>query len=69
MEWKEFLHWGFEALLTGSAIYLIGLVNKAADSIERLNVSVSTLLERTTNQEKRIDLQDKRIERLEERFH
>lgn len=55
MEWKEFIHWGFEALITGCAIYLIGVITKATESIEKLNASVSVLLERTTNQEKRLD--------------
>lgn len=61
MEWKELLHWVLEGIITGAGVYIAGKASQITDSIEHLNQSVSVLLERSTNQEKRID-------RLEEKL-
>jgi phage-related tail protein len=67
MEISEIVRWAFEGILTFCGVYLVGLMTKITGAIEELNRSVATLIERTTNQEKRLDHYDTRIERLEDR--
>ncbi len=55
MEWKEILHWAFESIATAVGVYIASKASEITKSIQGLNLSVSTLLERSTNQEKRID--------------
>lgn len=67
MEISEIIRWAFEAILTGCGVYLVSLMSKITGAIEELNRSVATLIERTTNQEKRLDQYDSRIQRLEDK--
>lgn len=55
MDWKELIHWTLEGLITCAGVYIASKASQITTSIENLNQSVSILLERSTNQEKRID--------------
>ena len=55
MEWKELVHWILEGLITCAGVYIAGKASQITISIEELNKSVTLLLERSSNQEKRID--------------
>lgn len=67
MDWKDFVHWGFEGIITFVALYASNILSKLSDSVDALNRSVAMLLERSTNQEKRSDGLDRRIDRLEKK--
>lgn len=62
MDWKEIAHWALETVATCVGVYIAGKASEITNSIQGLNLSVSTLLERSTNQEKRIDRLEQKSE-------
>jgi hypothetical protein len=61
-EFSEFVQWGFYSVLTGCAIYLTSILNGLKGSVDELNVKMATIIEKTSNHEKR-------IEKLEDKLH
>lgn len=62
---KEFIQWGLQALLGGAVVYAAAKLSKITDSVDDLNKSIATILERTSWHEKELNKQDDRISSLE----
>jgi hypothetical protein len=63
---EEAVRWGFYALTLGCVGYGVKLLSDLRISIDRLNLSVERIVEKTTWHEKQLDRLDERILRLEE---
>lgn len=61
-QFSEFVQWGFYSVLTGCAVYLTSILNGLKGSVDELNVKMATIIEKTSNHEKR-------IEKLEDKLH
>jgi len=46
-------------------MYVVKLLASLEKSVEGLNIKIATIIERTSNHEKQIDLHDSRLRRLE----
>ena len=55
----------FWTLLTASAVYAANQLKVVSASIEELNVKMGVVVEKISNAEKRVDLLDRRIERID----
>lgn len=65
MEFNNFVEWVFYALLSGAVIYGVGILKGLKNAVETLNVSVATIIEKTSWHEKELERLDKRIRDLE----
>jgi hypothetical protein len=54
MEWQQFAEWMFYGVLGFCAVYLARTMELMRRSIERLNIKIAVVIEKTTNHEKRI---------------
>lgn len=65
MEFQKFIEWLFYAVLGGSALYAVSVLQHLKTSIDQLNVSVATLIENKSWVEKTLEKYDERITALE----
>lgn len=55
LEFKDFVQWVFYALLSGCAIYLTTILSGLKLSVDELNIKMATIIEKTSNHERRIE--------------
>jgi len=55
MDFQEFFRWVFYGLMGGVCTYGVYILGKLQDSVEKLNINVAIVVERTENHEKRLD--------------
>jgi hypothetical protein len=55
MDFQEFAKWLFYGLMGGVGTYGVYILNQMKDSVEKLNINVAVVIERTENHEKRLD--------------
>ncbi len=55
MEFQEFVRWMFYGLMGSVGTYGVYILNQMKDSVEKLNINVAVVIERTENHEKRLD--------------
>jgi len=55
MEFQEFAKWLFYGLMGSVGTYGVYILNQMKDSVEKLNINVAVVIERTENHEKRLD--------------
>jgi hypothetical protein len=55
MDFQEFFKWIFYGLMGGVGTYGVYILNQMKDSVEKLNINVAVVIERTENHEKRLD--------------
>lgn len=65
VEWQKFVEWLFYALISGVAFYGVSILSRLKESVDKLNATVATILEKTTWHEKEITRLEKRIDTLE----
>lgn len=63
----KFVEWGFMGLVGGSLSFAVLFLQRISGSINRLNVQVGALLERTMGLSKSVDNHETRISHLERR--
>lgn len=61
----KFVMWGFMGMTAGSLAFAVSFLQKISKSINRLNVQVATIIERTTTHGKQIDNHELRISAFE----
>jgi len=69
MDFNFFIEWAFYGIISLSAIMGIKILTQLRDSIDKLNIKVARILEKTSWHEKELDNQNKRINKLEERIN
>lgn len=65
MEFKEFASWAMQGLIGGGVIYAASVIGKMRDSVEALNQSIATIIERSNWHERVIEKHEDRISELE----
>lgn len=65
LDFGHFVDRIFWALMTSAAIYAAAQLKQVSASVDDLNTKMSMLIERTSNSEKRMDMLERRIERIE----
>lgn len=59
-EFKDFVQWAFYGLISSCFIYLTTILAGLRTSVEELNIKMATIIEKTSNHERRIEkLEDK----------
>jgi len=61
IDWNSFVQWAFYALISGCAVYMVNILAGLKTSVDDLNIKMATIIEKTTNHERR-------IEKLEDKF-
>lgn len=61
----QFIQWGFYGMISGALVYAVRILSDLEKSVEGLNIKIATVIERTSNHEKQIDMHDNRLRRLE----
>lgn len=54
IQWNEFAQWVFYGLVGFAAVYVARTMELLRRSVEKLNVRIAVVIEKTTNHEKRI---------------
>lgn len=54
IQWNEFAQWVFYGLIGFAAVYVARTMELLRRSVEKLNVRIAVVIEKTTNHEKRI---------------
>lgn len=65
MDFQKFSEWAFQLILSGSFLYAVGELRGLRTSVEKLNSTIASLIEKTTNHEKQLDKHEERIHDLE----
>lgn len=66
-EYDQLIDWAFKALLGGSLGYGVYALGQMKSSVEQLNITVAVAIERMSHQDKRLDVHEKRLDKLEEK--
>jgi len=62
MEFTKFVEWVFYGVVGGCAVYMVQILSGLKESVDDLNIKMATIIEKTTNHERRIEkLEDKII--------
>lgn len=69
MDFNFFIEWAFYGIISLSAIMGIKILTQLRDAIDKLNIKVARILEKTSWHEKELESQNKRINKLEERIN
>lgn len=64
-EHQQFVQWAFYALLTGSIIYLVAVIDNLTKYVKELSEKMGIIIEKTTWHEKTLDDHDERLRTLE----
>lgn len=60
MDFPKFIEWAFYGIVGGSSVYLVSIISGIKESIDKLNVNMAIIIEKTSNHERRIEkLEDK----------
>lgn len=68
LKFSHFVDRIFWALLTASVVYAASELKTVSTSVEELNIKMGVVVEKISNAEKRVDSQDRKIERIEEQL-
>lgn len=68
-DFGHFIDRSFWALLTAAAVYGASQLKTVSESVEKLNIKMGVIIEKISNAEKRLDTQDRRMERIEDLIH
>jgi hypothetical protein len=61
MEFVKFVEWAFYGIVSGCAIYLVTILSSIKDSIDKLNINMAVIIEKTHYHEKRIEKLEEKI--------
>lgn len=67
IDFSQFVTWAFYGLITLIFAYSASILKELKDSVKTLNENMATMIERSTQHEKRLDKHDIEIDKLKDR--
>jgi len=55
MQFNDFIYWAFLSVISGAAVYGVGILTKLNDSIKKLNVTVAQMIVKHEYHDKEIE--------------
>lgn len=67
MDFSKFIEWAFLGIISGSAIYAVGILGSLRNSVNELNNKIATVIEKTAWHEKWLEKHDLEILNLRDK--
>ena len=61
MDFTKFVEWAFYGIIGGCSVYLVTIISGIKDSIDKLNINMAVIIEKTSSHEKRIEKLEEKI--------
>jgi len=61
MDFVKFVEWVFYGVIGGCSIYLVTIISGIKESIDKLNINMAVIIEKTHYHEKRIEKLEEKI--------
>ncbi len=67
MDFSKFIEWAFLGIISGAAIFAVGILASLKNSVNELNNKIATIIEKVTWHEKWLERHDDEITNLREK--
>ncbi len=61
MDFAKFVEWTFYGIIGGCSVYLVSIISGIKESIDKLNINMAVIIEKTSSHEKRIEKLEEKI--------